>query len=66
MIPWKWSGMTTNAAIETPSRRVAVRRHSSSTTRPALLSDRVPPTTSPNRQARSWAQIVTKWAPEEA
>ena len=58
-----WFGMTTNTPAPTPGKRIRSSVHHHLIIHPAALNRIVPLTTDPNRQARSWVQIVTKYAP---
>ncbi len=62
-IPWMWLGMKTNVSGSTASNFRPSSCHHSSTIRPAAFGSIKPFSTSPNKHARSWVQIVMKYAP---
>ncbi len=58
--------MMTHASNRISLRMVGVRINSCETILPHSFSTIVPPTMSPNRQARPFVQIVTKYQPTPA
>lgn len=55
--------MTTKTSTAIPGNRPGSARQVSAIIPPAAFGRIASPTTSPNRHARPWAQIVTKYAP---
>src|SRR6185295_10643524 len=61
-MPWTRLGMRTNASSSTKGNRPGMASQYSMAVRPAGVGTTVPPTTGPNRHARPWVQMVTKYA----